>query len=46
MDAKKIITISIIALFITSLVTLGILISKPEMHKTMILENIIYKRTK
>ena len=46
MNTSKIVTITIISLVILGICTTVIAIAKPHMHKTIMLEQIIYKRSK
>ena len=46
MDIKKIVSISIIFLVLLVIATAVIAQVKPQMHKTIMLEQIIYKRAK
>jgi len=46
MDIKKIVTISIIFIALLAIATVVIIKLKPQMHKTILLEQIIYKRAK
>lgn len=44
MDTKKIVTISLIAIVILAIATVVIAQIKPKMHKTIMLEQIIFKK--
>ncbi len=46
MDIKKIVTISIIFLVLLAIATVVIAQLKPQMHKSFMLEQIIYKKAK
>ena len=46
MDIKKVFTISIIFILFLAVATVVITQLKPQMHKTFVLEQIIYKRVK
>lgn len=46
MDIKKIITFSIIFLALLAIATIAIIQLKPQMHKMIMFEQIIYKRAK
>ena len=46
MDIKKIVTISVIFIVLLAIATVVIAQIKPQMHKTILLEQIIYKRAK
>ena len=46
MDIKKIITASIIFIVLLAIATVVIAQIKPQMHKTLMFEQIIYKRAK
>ena len=46
MNTTKIVIISIIALILIGISTALIVTLKPHMHKTVVLEQIIYKRSK
>lgn len=46
MNTTKIVTITIISLVILGICTTVIAITKPRLHKMIMLEQIIYKRSK
>lgn len=46
MDIKKVVTISVIFIVLLAIATVIIAQIKPQMHKTILLEQIIYKRAK
>lgn len=46
MNTTKIVTITIVSLVILGICTTVIAVAKPHMHKTIMLEQIIYKRAK
>ncbi len=46
MNTTKILTITIVLLVILGICTTVIAVVKPHMHKTIMLEQIIYKRAK
>ena len=46
MKPQSIIIISLICFLVVAVFTIGTFAIKPKMHKTIMLEQIIYKRTK